>query len=182
MKFIKEFVKNPKNVGAIAPSGAQLAEKMIETIDFKNSKCIVEYGPGLGSFTEKLLSRISDDTIFIALEVNEEFYKILKKKYGHRNNVKIINDGAQNLDKYLKKFGVNKVDYIVSGLAFTSLDKEISSVILEKTKNIVNKDGAKFITFQYSLVKIGLFKQYFNDIDKDRVIANIPPAYVLRCS
>ena len=88
----------------------------------------------------------------------------------------------QNLDKYLKKFGISKVDYIVSGLPFTSLDKEISNAILEKTKNIVNQDGAKFITFQYSLVKIGLFKQYFNDIDKDRVIANIPPAYVLRCS
>lgn len=181
MKFIKEFVKNPKNVGAIAPSGVQLAEKMVESIDFKNCKCIVEYGPGMGSFTEKLLARMSDDTIFIALEVNEEFYNVLKTKYGHRENVKIINDGAENLGKYLKEFSVDKVDYIVSGLPFTSLDKDLSADILNKTKNIVNRDGAKFITFQYSLVKIGLFKQYFNNIDKDRVMINIPPAYVLRC-
>jgi phospholipid N-methyltransferase len=36
-RFIKEFVKHPRKVGAIAPSA--------------KATCIVEYGPGLGSFT-----------------------------------------------------------------------------------------------------------------------------------
>ncbi|MGL5615044.1 MAG: class I SAM-dependent methyltransferase [Sarcina sp.] len=182
MKFVKEFIKNPQNVGAIAPSGKQLAEKMVESIDFENCKCIVEYGPGTGAFTEKLLARMSDNTILIALEVNEEFCNELKEKYGHKKNFKIIKDGAENLDKYLKEYDVERVDYIISGLPFTSLDKSISEAILNKTKEIVNRDKAKFITFQYSLVKIGLFKKYFNSIDKDRVMVNIPPAYVLRCN
>lgn len=181
MGFIKEFIKNPQNVGAVAPSGTQLAEKMVESIDFENAKCIVEYGPGTGSFTEKLLARMSKDTLFIALEINESFYNQLVEKYGHKENVKIIKDGAENLEKYLKEFNIKKVDYIVSGLPFTSLPKEISSSILENTQKIVKRDNAKFITFQYSLVKIGLFQRYFKNIDKDRVIVNIPPAYVLRC-
>ena len=40
--FIKEFIKNPRIVGAVAPSGKRLAEKMIEDVDFRNCRWIVE--------------------------------------------------------------------------------------------------------------------------------------------
>ena len=68
--FILEYIKNPKAIGAIAPSSSYLANKMVESINFKNAKCIVEYEPGTGVFTEKILSRISEDTIVILIEIN----------------------------------------------------------------------------------------------------------------
>lgn len=178
--FVFEYIKNPKLVGAIAPSGKSLAERMLRNIDFSQVDVIVEYGPGTGIFTEKILARIKNDTLVILVEINNEFYKILKGLYGHKKNVIIINDSAENIDKILVEYDINKVDYIISGLPFTSLPREVSSCILRKTSKIIS-DRAEFVTFQYSLFKLGFLKEYFGNINYTRVIKNIPPAYVLKC-
>lgn len=178
--FLFEYMKNPRLVGAIAPSGKTLAEKMINNVDFKNAKCIVEYGPGTGVFTEKILARIKSDTIVLLIEINTEFYAILKNQYGHKKNVIIINDSAENIDKILREHGIQSVDYILSGLPFASLPKEVSSCILRKTSKILN-GTSEFVTFQYSLFKLKFLKEYFENVNCKRVIKNIPPAYVLKC-
>lgn len=181
MNFIKEFLKKPRAVGAVAPSSKYLAERMVETIDFKKCNCIVEYGPGTGVFTEKLIARKDEDTLLLIFEVNKEFCEKLVALYGHKKNVRIINEGAENVKKYLELYGIKKVSYIVSGLPFTVLPSHISDEILRQTEDILSEDG-KFITFQYSLVKIDLFKDYFKEINTRKTIRNIPPAYVLECS
>lgn len=178
--FIKQYIKNPKTVGAVAPSSEKLAYKMVEDINFLNATCIVEYGPGTGVFTEKILDKKKDSTIFIAIEYNTEFYKIIKDKYKNRTNFILINDSAENLKEYLNKYNIHKVDYIVSGLPFASLPDAMSKKILTITKEILKGRGA-FITFQYTLLKMKLFKIYFGKIKRKKVLLNLPPAYVLRC-
>ncbi|GAA0071070.1 rRNA adenine N-6-methyltransferase family protein [Clostridium sardiniense] len=178
--FLLEYIKNPSLVGAIAPSSKFLANKMIDNINFEKAKCIIEYGPGTGVFTEKILSRVKEDTTVILVEINIEFYNILKDMYGHKKNVIIINDGAENIDRILKDYSIGNVDYILSGLPFTSLPKDISRAILKKTSELVS-NNAEFITFQYSLLKLNFFREYFDKIDYKKIIRNLPPAYVLSC-
>lgn len=178
--FVLEYIKNPKIIGAVAPSSKYLAYKMIESINFKNVECIVEFGPGTGIFSEKILSRVKDDTKVVLVEINKEFYNILKETYGHKKNVIIVNDSAENIDIILKKYSIEKVDYILSGLPFTSLPREVSKAILTKTSEILKEEG-EFITFQYSLVKLDFFKKYFFNISYKKEIRNLPPAYVLQC-
>ena len=178
--FLFKYIKNPKYVGAVAPSSKFLANKMLDTIDFKKAKCIIEYGPGTGVFTEKILSRIREDAIVVLIEIHKEFYDILVDLYGHKDNVIIVNDSAEYIDEILNENSIYKVDYIVSGLPFSSLPKEISNTILSKTKMLLNAN-TEFITFQYTLFKLGLFSEYFDNISYERVIRNLPPAYVLRC-
>ena len=55
--FLSEFIKHPKNTGAIAPSSNILAKAMVDAIDFDVAKCIVELGPGTGSFTKEIMKR-----------------------------------------------------------------------------------------------------------------------------
>ena len=179
-KFLFEYIKSPRKVGAIAPSSEKLAEKMVEGIDFQNAKCIVEYGPGTGVFTDKLVERKTKDLLLLLVESNEEFCKQLEDKYNEFDNVIIINDSAENIDQYLVKYDIKKVDYVVSGLPFASLPKSVSNNILKKTGTILKKNGL-FITFQYSLLKKDYIASYFNDISLDIVIFNMPPAYVLKC-
>lgn len=57
LSFLFEYIVNPTSVSAILPSSRFLGDKMIEGIDFKTAKYIVEYGPGTGVFTEKLLEK-----------------------------------------------------------------------------------------------------------------------------
>ncbi len=178
--FIKQYIKNPKTVGAIAPSSEKLAYKMIEDINFFNVSCIVEYGPGTGVFTEKILSKKKDSTVFIAIEYNADFYKILKDRFKYETNFILINDSAENLKEYLNKYNIDKVDYIVSGLPFASLPNAMSKKILLITKDVLKAKG-EFITFQYSLFKMKLFRMYFDKIKIKKVLLNLPPAYVLKC-
>lgn len=178
--FIKQYFKNPRTVGAVAPSSEKLAYKMVEDINFLNASCIVEYGPGTGVFTEKILNKKKDSTIFIAIEYNKDFYEILNDKFKGEKNFILINGSAENLKEYLNKYNIDKVDYIVSGLPFASLTDTMSNGVLKVTKEIL-KDRGEFITFQYTLFKMKLFKSYFSKIKRKKVLLNLPPAYVLKC-
>jgi phospholipid N-methyltransferase len=180
VKFLIEYLKSPRTVGAIAPSSERLAKKMVSDIDFKNAKCIVEYGPGTGSFTDKLLEEKEQDTILLLLEYNKEFCTQLEARYNENDNIIIINDSAENIDMYLKRYGIKKVDYVVSGLPFASLPKKVSNKILKKTMTVLKKDGL-FITFQYTLLKKEFISGYFKKIEMERVVLNVPPAYVFKC-
>ncbi|MCX7904830.1 MAG: SAM-dependent methyltransferase [Caloramator sp.] len=178
--FINQFLKNPKFTGAILPSSKRLCYKMIEDVAFEKAKFIVEYGAGLGTFTEELIKRKGKETILLVIEYNKAFYDILLKKFGHIDNCFIINDSAENIKKYLDKYGTNKVDYVISGLPFASLPKGLSHNILKNTNDILSNDGL-FITFQYTLFKLKLFKSYFKSIKIKKTFINLPPAYVLVC-
>ncbi|SFA58630.1 Phospholipid N-methyltransferase [Anoxybacillus pushchinoensis] len=180
VKFLIEFAKSPRFVGAVCPSSKYLAEKMVENIDFERCECIVEYGPGTGVFTEKLIERKKEDTLLIIFENNKEFYEGMLSQYKYKQNVKIINDGAEHAKKYMEQYNISKVDYIVSGIPFASLPSNISETILNDVKEILKNDG-QFIAFQYSLVKMNFFKTYFNEIQIKKVWLNVPPAYVLSC-
>ena len=178
--FLLEYIKNPSKVGAIAPSSRYLADGMIQSIDFNSAECIVEYGPGTGVFTEKILARANDETKIILMELNKTFYDDLKSKYGYKKNVIIINESAENIDIILEQYKIKKIDYVVSGLPFASLPKSISETILRKTSIYLKEDG-DFITFQYSLFKKKFIEKFFSKMNTKLVFRNLPPAYVLDC-
>ena len=67
---------------------------------------------------------------------------------------------------YMSAFNIEKIDYVVSGLPFTSLNPAVSSRILRNVKDCL-KDG-KFITFQYSLVRKSFIQKYFEDISHEK--------------
>ncbi|GFZ30063.1 SAM-dependent methyltransferase [Clostridium zeae] len=180
IKFLLQYIRSPRTIGAVAPSSERLAIKMVDDIDFENSECIVEYGPGTGVFTDKLVERKKNDTLLILLECNEVFCKQLEHRYNEKDNVIIINDSAENVDMYLEKYKIKNVDYVVSGLPFASLPKNTSNKILKKTRAILKTKGS-FITFQYTLLKKEFITNYFENIELERVILNVPPAYVLKC-
>lgn len=178
VSFIMQFLKNPRTIGAVAPSSSCLARKMMEPIDFSRASCIVEYGPGLGAFTRELVKRKKKDTALILIEQNPQFCRRLEEIYGGDKNVSIIQGGAEHGRTYLTKLGYSQADYIVSGLPFTSLPGEITAEIFANTQKILGKGGT-FITFQYSLLKKGLFQKYFRLIGCGLAFWNLPPAYVL---
>ena len=79
--FIRNFWKERKMVGAMAPSSKYLAKKMLERIDFSTAKVIVELGPGTGVFTRKILQKLSPDGILLVFELNDSFMNMLKKEF-----------------------------------------------------------------------------------------------------
>jgi phospholipid N-methyltransferase len=151
---------------------------MMEHVDFAAADFIVEYGAGTGVFTDKILSNRKADTLVMVIESNAGFCEALKLKYRNEENLIIIHGGAENIDLYMKKYGISSIDYIISGLPFASLPGHISRMILTKTKQFLKGNG-KFITFQYSHFKKAYFSTFFRCLDVKWEMRNFPPAYVL---
>ena len=164
----------------MAPSSRRLAEKMVADIDFEHAEYIVEYGPGTGVFTDRLVEKKKPDTVLLLLEANDKFYELLREKYESDHRIIVVHGFAEHIDLYLKKYGISKVDYVVSGLPFTSLPKNTSETILKKTSSLLDRNGT-FITFQYTLMKESFIAGFFQKTERERVLLNIPPAYVLKC-
>jgi phospholipid N-methyltransferase len=178
LKFIKEYLKHPLCVGSLLPSGRKLAKSMVQEIDFANCRCIVEYGPGTGVFTKEILKNKREETLFLIIEQNKAFYRMIADQYEKLPGVLVVHGDAQHILNYLMKYGIEKVDYVVSGLPFATLPVEVSNCILMKSKVALGSHGT-FITFQYTLLKKALFEKYFQGIKRMRVLKNLPPAHVL---
>lgn len=177
LQFLKQYIKDPRHIGAVAPSSKRLARSMMQPIDFQSASCIVEFGPGTGVFTDELLRRRKKGTVLILIEQNKDFCRMLKKRYQGQKNLAIVHGSAEQAVSILHKYGYTHADYIVSGLPFTSLPKEVSVRIFRAAKQVIGSEG-KFITFQYTLVKKKFFETYFAFRDCIHVMSNLPPAYV----
>ncbi len=185
--FLKEFIKSPSEVGAISSSSKYLANKISNCINYKDAKCIVEYGGGLGVFSNEIIKNMKDDTSLLIFENNISFYNKLLKNLEHskRNdnklykNVYIINDSVEKIHHYCSIYNLSQVDYIVSGLPFRSFSQELTTRILELSQDILSSHGT-FIAFQYSRKRLKLFNKYFENSQLYYEFRNIPPAFVYK--
>ena len=175
--FLKNFIKNPKQVGSIIPSSKRLSKKMANQIDYKNAKTILELGPGTGPYTGLILKNKKEETKYIAFEKSKDMEKILKNKF---KKIKIYNK-AEEMTEVLKKEKIKKVDHIISGLPFTVLEKDIRETILEQIYDNL-EEGGKFITFQYSLDLYKYLKEKYSKVEIKFVLLNIPMTFIYVCT
>ncbi|WP_022824548.1 class I SAM-dependent methyltransferase [Hymenobacter norwichensis] len=176
--FVGEFFRNPATVGSLISSSRELTDKVTESIDFNEAGCIVEYGPGTGVFTDILMQRRRPETVLVLIEVNRRFAQLLRQRYTGQPNVHIVHGSADETEQYLRKFEVERVDYVVCGLPFSSLPRRLGWRILEHTQHPLQPTG-KLILFQYSLQNKKLFNRFFRQLSEAHVLLNLPPAYVL---
>lgn len=176
--FVKEFFRNPSEVGSLVPSSQELTDKVMAPIDFSRAKCIVEYGPGTGVFTDAIMQRRRAETVVLLVEVNEQFCKLLKERYAGQPNVHVVLGSADETGDYLKALDAPPAEYVVCGLPFTSMPIRLDWRILEHTRQVLLPTG-KLILFQYSLQSTKLFERFFRLVNQTHVLLNLPPAYVL---
>ena len=59
--FASNFLRHPNMLGSIIPSSRFLVDLVLEPIDWGRARVIVEYGPGIGTFTGEILRRMRSD-------------------------------------------------------------------------------------------------------------------------
>lgn len=174
--FLFYAFKNQKITGSILPSQRILIKRMVDKIP-KKCKCVIEFGAGTGSITKCLSEKLPKECILISFEINPDLSKYISIK---KENFILINDDAQNLSNYLKKYKIKSIDGIVSSIPFGNLGKEKTLDFLNNSKNYIKKNGF-FIQYQYFLTKLHLMKKVFNKINVSFVPWNIPPAFIYSC-
>ncbi len=185
--YVSQFCRNPRTIGAIAPSSRKLAAKMVAPINFKKARVIVEYGPGCGVFTRHVLSQIDrKKTIFFGLELNEKMNRLASEK---APEAIIYQDSAAEIRKYLRQYGVDHADAIISGLPWASFPESLQDEILAETVSGL-PEGGVFTTFAYLhglILPSGIrfrrkLLQHFSTVETSPVVwRNLPPALVYWC-
>ncbi len=177
--LLSNFMKNPKEVGAVAPSSKFLTREIVNKIEFKKSNNIVELGPGLGTFTKAILKKAKPDTMLFCFEINKKFCAYLSKNIIDRRMM-VLNAGADKISSNLDEFNIKEVDYIVSGLPFLNFSDTKKRRIFQEIKISLSDEG-KFILYQYTNGLSKLLKSYFGKVDRKFVPLNIPPCFVYTC-
>lgn len=178
--FLKEFFKEKKTVGAIAPSSKVLVKFMLGKLNVEGAKVIVEYGPGTGPFTMELLKRMSPDAKLLVFETQENFCDILREKIKD-DRIVIIQDSAEKIGDYLHEHGFKSADLIISSLPFTVIPNPAKTNILNNTVKYLNRKGI-FTQYQYSLNAHRLLKERFKEVKIKFSPFNLPPAFIYTCS
>jgi phosphatidylethanolamine/phosphatidyl-N-methylethanolamine N-methyltransferase len=183
--FLKQFLAHPATIGAIAASSTRLAELITESAALSHANVVVEWGPGTGVFTERILRKLPDDAHFLAMELNPVFADLTRKRCP---GAQIIHDSAVQTEKYLRASGFDRCDRIISGLPWGVFPADLQRDLLAVLDRIL-APGGLFLTFAYPqgflLSSAWRFRRnlrsVFSDLKTTRLVwTNFPPAFIYR--
>jgi phospholipid N-methyltransferase len=171
-------MSSPRRVGAIAPSGAALADLITREITEKTGP-ILELGPGTGAFTYKLLKRGVRPQDLTLIEYGSDFMKLLQMRFP---GARVLWMDAARLAAERLYDGA-PVGAVVSGLPLLNMSTRKVVSILGGAFSYVRPGGA-FYQFTYGmscpiprpvLDRLGLRATLV-----DRAFLNVPPAAVYK--
>ena len=146
---------------------------MLKRVDWANCKLVVEYGPGIGTFTRPILARLPADAKLIAIDTNAHFIEYLNEAI-HDPRLEPVLGSAADVEAIVEKAGYGGADVVISGLPFSSLPAPLGRSIVEASYR-VTKPGGAFLTYQYRLIARRLTEEVFDRVDKKTTWVNVPP-------
>jgi phospholipid N-methyltransferase len=185
VRFLKEFVSKPQEIGAIAPSSPELAREVVRCIDWEEVGVVVEYGPGLGAITREILTRTEGREFFV-IELNEAYADRFR---GNFPDVPLYRDSVANVVSIAAEHGVETIDCVISGLPWAIFSDSVQDELLDATFEVL-REGGQFVTFAYmhglALPAGRRFRKKltrrFLQVERSRVVwRNTPPAVVYHC-
>jgi phospholipid N-methyltransferase len=172
--FLRGFIKHPVMVGSVIPSSKILIDKMLAPVDWANCKLFVEYGPGVGTFTQHILDRLAPDATLLTIDTNPDFTDYLNAKFTD-SRLRAVTGSAADVRKIMAEIGFEKADYVLSGLPFSTLPPGVGPKIAQETAEAIRPGGA-FLVYQFSPKVREFISPYFGRLDKGFEWRNIPPA------
>ncbi len=174
IQFLRGFIKHPVMVGSVIPSSKMLIDKMLEPVDWDECRLFIEYGPGVGTFTEPVLERMAADATLIAIDTNPDFTDYLNRKFRDSRLIAVTGSAA-DVRKIMAEAGFAEADYILSGLPFSTLPPGVGPKIAAETAAALRPGGA-FLVYQFSPKVRDFIAPHFDRVEKGFEWRNIPPA------
>src|SRR5690348_16782356 len=131
--FAKNFLQHPKMLGSLIPSSRFLVDRLLNKINWKRARTVVEYGPGVGTITGRILQRMSPDARLVVFEMNEDFVRHLNRAYPDRR-LHVVHGSAENVYCELDRLKLAGADYIISGIPFTTMPVPLREAIMRESR------------------------------------------------
>ena len=174
--FFKRALANPIRVGYLVPSSPFLTRQTVDFIDFSTAHTVVELGPGEGCHTRRIARRLHPRSKLVLIELDHQFAAHLKSQFAHDSRVSVVHANALQLSETLARLGTPEPDYIVSGIPFTIMDRNLREELLASIANAMGPQS-RFITYQATLKMSD--HQLFDLVRRQHCLLNVPPLHVM---
>ncbi len=179
----KQILKNPMELGTVAPSSPYLAKCVVAAANINPSQHVIEVGAGTGPITRHIIGQVTPDK-FCVVEPNPEMLSALKQEFPQAHHRE---EYVQQLPQIVEELGWSEVDVVVSSLPWSIFPKEAVVEGLEAIHTVLGPAG-KMLTLVYShaqyfpssLYLEHQFNRYFEHVYRTRTTwRNVPPGYFL---
>lgn len=177
--FARNFLKHPKMLGSVIPSSRFLIRQVLRQVDWERAKVVVEYGPGVGSFTAEILARLNPAGRLIVFETNGDFVRYLRSAI-QDPRLELVPDSAAEVGAVLDRLGLPGADYVISGIPFSTISPAIRRDILSQTRSVLRPGGA-FLVYQFSGSVLVHLQREFDRVEQGFEPRNVLPARWFRC-
>jgi phospholipid N-methyltransferase len=177
--FARNFFLHPRMLGSIVPSSRFLIRQLLEPVDWRQAKVIVEYGPGVGVITSEVLRRMRPDAMLIAIETNPDFVEYLRAAMPDRR-LHVVEASAEAVDEILRQHGQSSASYVISGIPFSTIPAPVRESILLKTCEVL-KPGGSFLVYQFSTRVLEDLQRIFRYVRRQFEPLNVLPAHLFFC-
>ncbi|MEK7917136.1 rRNA adenine N-6-methyltransferase family protein [Burkholderia contaminans] len=126
MLFLRTWLRHPRRVGALAPSGPALAALITADIP-RDGATVIELGAGTGVFTRALLARGVTSDRLVLVEADPAFANTLRHQFPA---LRVMQMDAAQLGMTGDFFGGARADAIVSGLPLVAMPVERAVAIV----------------------------------------------------
>lgn len=174
LAFFRAFLRSPKMVGSVIPTSPFVIARLLDQVNWPTAHLIIEYGPGLGTFTRPLLRKLGKDGVLIAIDPNPDFIAHLRRTITDPRLIAVEGSAADVEDIVARHAPGLQADHVISGLPFSTLPEGVGDQIMAATHRVI-APGGSFLIYQYSRFVLPLLKPHFARIAQTRVWANIPP-------
>jgi phospholipid N-methyltransferase len=177
--FASNFLQHPRMLGSVIPSSSFLVDQALKEVRWETARVIVEYGPGVGTFTTEILNRMRPDAVLIVFEMNPNFVQYLQSSVTDPR-LRVVQGSAGEVETVLRNLGCKEVDYVISGIPFSTMPEAVRDNILSATFSVL-KPGGLFVVYQFSGKVLPYLERIFGQVQKGFELLNIFPARLFFC-
>ncbi|GGH08148.1 hypothetical protein GCM10007036_03450 [Alsobacter metallidurans] len=146
-RFLKSWLDNPLQAGAIAPSGPALARAMAALVDVGRPGPVIELGPGTGPVTQALIEHGVAEERLVLVEFDPDFCQLLRQRFPRAT---VVQGDAYAIDRTLAGHQRAPAAAVVSSLPLLTRPEEERARLLVRSFGLMAPD-APFIQFTYGL-------------------------------
>jgi len=168
------FTKNLFTTGALMETSRKVELEICNHIPENEDIVVVEFGMGHGNITKEILKRISPGSSVYAFEVKEDFCIHVENTIKD-TRLKVINDGAQNVKKYVDA----PIHSVIASIPFSFFSKEVGMGIIKDSYDLLENEYY-YSQVLYTKFNFKKFEQIFDECEIKK-IKNIPTEYIYHC-
>jgi len=178
--FARNFIRHPYMLGSLIPSSRFLVNQVLDPIDWERARVIVEYGPGVGTFTGEIVRRMNPEARLVAIEMNSDFVRFLQTSIlDSRLHVEL--GSAADVMQVLRRLGLPAADYIISGIPLGSMPESLRADIVQKSQAALGPRG-EFLVYQFTSRVLPVLRRTFRQVRRRIELRNVPPAQLFLCA